>query len=151
MNKTPHFSKQDQERDWYVVDVQGQVLGRAAQAVAKLLIGKHTPRFTPGQDCGSFVVVLNADKITVTGNKLQQKHYYRHSGYPGGIYSKTLEQRMASQPEEVFRDAVKNMLPHNKLGKRLITKLKVYSGELHRKKHSAQNPQEITIEQLNAR
>lgn len=146
MSKTPYFTKDRVERPWYVVDLKGQVLGRAAAGVAKLLIGKTEPTYTPGQDCGSFVVVLNAEKIAVTGNKLLQKRYYRHSGYPGGISSKTLEQRLELQPNEVFRDAVKNMLPHNKLGKRLITKLKVYAGSEH--PHKAQMPKEITVEQL---
>ena len=146
MSKTPYFTKDRVERPWYVVNIDGHVLGRAAAGVAKLLIGKHEPTFTPGQDCGAFVVVLNASKITVTGNKMLQKKYYHHSGYPGGISSKTLEQRMAQQPTEVFRDAVKNMLPHNKLGKRLITKLKIYAGSEH--PHSAQLPKEITVEQL---
>jgi large subunit ribosomal protein L13 len=146
MSNTPYFTKDRVERPWYVVDLEGQVLGRAAAGVAKLLIGKTEPTYTPGQDCGAFVVVLNAAKIAVTGRKLQQKTYYHHSGYPGGITARTLQQRLGMQPNEVFRDAVKNMLPHNKIGKRLITKLKIYAGGEH--PHSAQMPKEITVEQL---
>ncbi len=142
MSKTPYFTKDKLERPWYVAE-------RAAAGVAKLLIGKTEPTYTPGQDCGAFVVVLNAGKIAVTGNKMLQKTYYHHSGYPGGITAKTLEKRMAVQPNEVFRDAVKNMLPHNKLGKRLITKLKIYAGSEH--PHGAQMPKEITVEQLAVR
>lgn len=148
MTKTPYLTKDTVTRPWYVLDADGQVLGRFAQAVAKLLIGKHRPEFTPGQDCGGFVVVINAAKIRVTGRKLQQKHYYRHSGYPGGLKTRTLEQRMQRQPAEVIRDAVKGMLPRNKLGRRLITKLKVYKGPEHT--HHAQQPELLSTEQLAA-
>jgi len=146
MSKTPYFTKDKLERPWYVVDAEGQILGRFAQGVAKLLIGKNRPEFTPGQDCGGFVVVLNADKIKVTGRKLADKKYYRHSGYPGGIKERTLEQRMARDPEGVIRDAVKGMLPQNKLRDRFMTKLKVYAGADH--PHQAQLPETVGIEQL---
>jgi len=146
MSKTPYFTKDRVERPWYVVDAEGMLLGRFAQGVAKLLIGKNRPEFTPGQDCGGFVVVVNADKFAVTGTKLQNKHYYRHSGYPGGIRSRTLEQRIARDPEQLIREAVKGMLPSNKLGNRLITKLKVYRGADH--PHKAQQPEAVTYEQL---
>jgi len=140
MSKTPYFTKDRVERPWYVADADGQYLGRFAATVAELLIGKNRPEFTPGQDCGGFVVVINADKISVTGRKLQQKKYYNHSGYPGGLRERTLAQRMGRDPDGVIRDAVKGMLPKNKLGSRLITKLKVYAGPEH--PHSAQMPQQ---------
>jgi large subunit ribosomal protein L13 len=143
MSKTPYFTKDRVERPWYVVDADGQLLGRFAATVAALLIGKNRPEFTPGQDCGGFVVVINADKISVTGRKLQQKKYYNHSGYPGGLRERTLAQRMGRDPDGVIRDAVKGMLPKNKLGSRLITKLKVYTGPEH--PHAAQMPQQYDL------
>jgi large subunit ribosomal protein L13 len=146
MSKTPYFTKDRIERPWYLVDADGQVLGRFAAAVAALLIGKNRPEYTPGQDCGGFVIVVNAGKIRVTGRKLQQKSYHRHSGYPGGLKSRTLAQRMVRDPEGVIRDAVKGMLPKNKLGSRLITKLKVFAGAEH--VHQAQSPRAVGIEQL---
>lgn len=148
MGKTPYFTQDKVERKWYVVDATDQRLGRMAQGIAKLILGKNNPQYTPGQDCGAFVVVLNADKIAVTGRKLSGKRYYRHSGYPGSIRSLTLEQRLSRDPEEVIREAVKGMLPHNKRGNRLITKLKVYRGSDH--PHSAQGPEELSVEQLQA-
>lgn len=148
MSKTPYFTKDRVERPWYVVDLEGQVFGRACTKIAALLIGKNRPEYTPGQDCGGFVIVLNADKIKVTGNKLDGKIYYRHSGYPGGIRSRTLAERLEKHPEELIRSAVKGMLPHNKIGNRLITKLKVYTGNDH--PHKAQNPTVLTAEQLAA-
>jgi large subunit ribosomal protein L13 len=146
MSGTPYFTKDTAKREWYVVDVNGQVLGRAAAGIAKLLTGKNKPEFTPGQDCGAFVVVINADKIRVTGAKLHDKIYYRASGYPGGLYQRTFAERMNLHPEEVIRDAVKGMLPRNKIGNRLITKLKVYTGENH--PHAAQEPVLMPAEQL---
>jgi large subunit ribosomal protein L13 len=148
MSNTPYFTKDRVKRDWYVVDLDGQVLGRAAAGIAKLLIGKNKPEFQPGQDCGGFVVVLNAGKVRVTGNKLLDKKYYRASGYPGGLHTRTLQERLDLQPQEVIRDAVKGMLPHNKIGNRLITKLKVYTGSEH--PHSAQEPSTLSFEQLAA-
>lgn len=139
MSKSPYFTKDRVERPWYVVDAEGQLLGRFAASVAGLLIGKNRPEFTPGQDCGGFVIVINAEKIGVTGRKLQQKKYYNHSGYPGGMRERTLAQRLTRDPDGVIRDAVKGMLPKNKLGSRLITKLKVYAGPEH--PHKAQMPQ----------
>lgn len=146
MSKTSYFTKETRDRPWYVVDLDGQVLGRAAAGIAKLLIGKNQPHYTPGQDTGGFVIAVNAAKVKVTGAKAEDKHYYRHSGYPGGIKSKTFNQRIESEPVEVIRDAVKGMLPKNKLGARLITKLKIYSGENH--PHSAQQAQNVSAEQL---
>ncbi|MCB1220286.1 MAG: 50S ribosomal protein L13 [Planctomycetales bacterium] len=148
MSKTPYFTKETVERPWYVVDLEGEVFGRACTRIAALLIGKNRPEYTPGQDCGGFVVVLNADKIKVTGTKLANKHYYNHSGYPGGIRHRTLGERLEKQPEELIRSAVKGMLPHNKIGARLITKLKVYTGTDH--PHQAQNPTVLSAEQFAA-
>jgi len=148
MSRTPYFTKQVIERPWFVVDAEDQVLGRFAAGVAKLLIGKNRPEYTPGQDCGQFVIVLNADKIRTTGKKLASKMYYNHSGYPGGLRKRTLAQRLSQDAAEVVRDAVKGMLPKNKLGKRLITKLKVYEGSDH--PHQAQLPEQISFEQLAA-
>src|SRR5438128_798765 len=131
MGNTPYFTKDNVKRNWYVVDLEDKVLGRAAAGIAKLIIGKNRPEFQPGQDCGGFVVVLNADKVRVTGNNLEDKKYYNASGYPGGLRTRTLQERLTKQPAEVIRDAVKGMLPHNKVGHRLITKLKVYTGSDH--------------------
>jgi large subunit ribosomal protein L13 len=138
MSKTAYFTKGTADRKWYTIDLEGQVLGRAATKIAALLVGKDVPEYTPGQDCGAFVVALNADKIRVTGRKQEQKIYYRASGYPGGLKQRTFSERMQLQPEEVIRDAVKGMLPKNKIGSRLITKLKVYRGAEH--PHAAQLP-----------
>jgi large subunit ribosomal protein L13 len=148
MSNTPYFTKERVERKWYVVDATDQVLGRLSATVAKILLGKHLPTYTPGQDTGGFVVVINADKVRVTGTKLDNKWYHRHSGYPGGLKSFTLRQRMGSNSSEVIRDAVKGMLPHNKVGARLITKLKVYGSDNH--PHSAQVPETLSAEQLKA-
>lgn len=146
MSTTPYFTKDRVDRPWYVVDAEGVVLGRLAVGVAKLLIGKNRAQFTPGQDCGGFVVIINADKVRFTGTKLLNKVYYTHSGFPGGLRAKTLGERMQRQPLEVVREAVKGMLPHNKLGARLITKLKLYATADH--PHQAQQPVVITAEQL---
>jgi large subunit ribosomal protein L13 len=148
MSTTPYFTKERVERPWYVVDAEGIVLGRLAAGVAKLLIGKNRPEYTPGQDCGAFVIVLNADKIGITGRKLKDKKYYTHSGFPGGLRTKTLGERMQKHSTEVVREAVKGMLPHNKIGARLITKLKLYSGAKH--ENQAQMPIVLTAEQLAA-
>jgi large subunit ribosomal protein L13 len=146
---TPYFTKERVERKWYVVDCTDQVLGRCAANIAKILIGKTEATYQPGQDTGGFVVAINTDKIRVTGTKLKNKVYYRHSGYPGGLKEATLEERMKKDSREVIRDAVKGMLPHNKIGARLITKLKIYSNDKH--PHSAQGPVEISAEQMTAR
>lgn len=138
MNRTSYFTKADADRKWYVVDAKGQVLGRLATKVAKLLIGKHTPSFTYGQDTGAFVVVVNAQEVKVTGKKLSDKIYWTHSMYPGGLKAKPLGKKLAENAAEAFRFSVKGMLPRNKLGDRLITKLKVYSGPTH--PHQAQKP-----------
>jgi large subunit ribosomal protein L13 len=126
------------ERRWYVVDAEGQTLGRLATRIADALRGKRKPEYTPHIDTGDFVVVVNADKIAVTGKKLEQKIYYRHSGYPGGLRERTLSEELARRPTEVLRKAVKGMLPRNRLARQQITKLKIYAGPEH--PHVAQNP-----------
>jgi large subunit ribosomal protein L13 len=139
--KTKFAKKEDVERKWYVVDAQDQVLGRMATRIAMYLRGKHKPIFTPHADAGDFVIVVNAEKVKVTGNKLNDKLYQRHTGYIGGLREKTLKERMSSEPENVIRDAVEGMLPKNRLGRALIKKLKVYRGPHH--SHAAQKPEII--------
>jgi large subunit ribosomal protein L13 len=126
------------QRDWYVVDAEGQTLGRLATQIADRLRGKAKPQFTPHVDTGDFVVVVNAEKIAVTGNKLDDKLYYRHSGYPGGLRSRPLREQLERVPTEVLRKAVKGMLPRNRLGRQQLTKLKIYAGPEH--PHGAQEP-----------
>ncbi len=131
------------ERNWYVVDATGLTLGRLATQIADALRGKRKPEYTPHCDTGDFVIVVNAEKITVTGNKREQKRYYRHSGYPGGLRSRTLNEMLERRPEEVIRKAVKGMLPRNRLGRQQLTKLKVYAGPDH--PHAAQQPEPMEI------
>jgi large subunit ribosomal protein L13 len=131
-------------RDWYLVDGDGQTLGRLATLIADTLRGKRKPQYTPHVDTGDFVVVVNADKIAVTGNKLDQKRYFRHSGYPGGLRSRTLRDQLERRPTEVLRLAVKGMLPRNRLARRQLTKLKIYAGPDH--PHASQNPQPLNLE-----
>jgi large subunit ribosomal protein L13 len=128
-------------REWILVDANGQNLGRLATKVASLLLGKHKPSFTPGVDMGDFVIVVNASHIRVTGNKLEEKFYYRHSQYPGGLKEISLRQQLAKHPDRVITEAVWGMLPHNKLGRQLIKKLKVYAGQDH--PHEAQQPRQL--------
>lgn len=125
-------------REWVVVDAADQILGRLSTQIADTLRGKNKPEYTPHIDTGDFVVVINAEKIKVTGKKLTDKLYYRHSGYPGGIRSRTLEEQLDRRPEEVIRMAVKGMLPRTKMGRAQLNKLKIYVGDQH--PHSAQNP-----------
>ncbi len=139
--KTWNAKAEDVEREWFVVDAEGQTLGRLATRIADTLRGKRKPTYTPHVDTGDFVVVVNAEKIRVTGSKLDQKRYYRHSGYPGGLRSRTLREQLDRQPAEVIRKAVKGMLPRNRLANRQITKLKVYAGPNH--PHEAQNPKPL--------
>ena len=143
-NRTYQANAQDRERDWYVVDAQGKTLGRLATQIADVLRGKRKPTYTPHVDVGDFIVVINAEKIAVTGNKLEAKRYWRHSGYPGGIRSRTLGEMLQRQPEEVIRKAVKGMLPRNRLARKQLTKLKVYAGPEH--PHQAQKPETLEIE-----
>jgi large subunit ribosomal protein L13 len=139
--KTWNAKAEDVERRWYVVDAEGETLGRLATRIADTLRGKGKPTYTPHVDSGDFVVVVNADKIGVTGNKLDAKRYYRHSGYPGGLRSRTLREQLERRPTEVIRTAVKGMLPRNRLARRQITKLKVYAGPVH--PHDAQSPEPL--------
>jgi large subunit ribosomal protein L13 len=141
--RTYQANAQDRERDWYVVDAQGKTLGRLASQIAEILRGKRKPTYTPHVDVGDFVVVVNAEKVAVTGKKLTDKLYYRHSGYPGGIRSRTLGEMLERRPEEVLRKAVKGMLPRNRLARQQLTKLKVYAGPDH--PHQAQQPKDLEI------
>ena len=131
----------DVERAWYVVDAEGQTLGRLASSVATILRGKHKPIYNPAVDCGDFVIVLNADKIAVTGRRMEQKKYYRHSLYIGGLEGKNL--RAPLHPERVIQSAVRGMLPKNALGRKMFKKLKVYAGAEH--PHQAQQPQPLEL------
>jgi large subunit ribosomal protein L13 len=135
---------QEVRHAWYVIDAQGQVLGRMASRIAMVLSGKHKPIYTPGVDTGDYVIVINADKVQVTGKKSEKKIYYRHSLYPGGLRSETFSQLLARKPERIIELAVKRMLPQNRLGRKLFTKLKVYSGSEH--PHQAQNPQPLALD-----
>jgi large subunit ribosomal protein L13 len=141
--KTYVANSTTRERNWLVVDANGQTLGRLATQIADALRGKRKPEYTPHVDTGDFVVVVNAEKISVSGNKRAEKRYYRHSGYPGGIKSRTLEEMLERRPEEVIRLAVKGMLPRNRLARKQLTKLKVYAGPEH--PHAAQQPQPLEI------
>jgi len=139
-----YVPKQDEiSRDWLVVDASNQVLGRLASQVAMLLRGKHKAEFTPFLDTGDFVVVVNAERVKVTGAKTENKLYYRHSGYPGGLKVETLRERLDKYPERVIRAAVKGMLPKNRLGRKLLKKLKVYEGPEH--PHEAQQPKNFIV------
>jgi large subunit ribosomal protein L13 len=131
-------------REWYLVDAEGKTLGRLATQIADTLRGKRKPQYTPHVDTGDFVIVVNAEKIQVTGNKLDQKRYYRHSGYPGGLRSRTLREQLERRPTEVLRIAVKGMLPKNRLARQQITKLKIYAGPEH--PHEAQNPRLLELD-----
>jgi len=131
------------ERDWYVVDAQDETLGRLASRIAPILKGKHKPSYTPHLDCGDFVIIVNAEKVRVTGRKLDQKFYHRHSGYPGGLTSTSLRDQLAKHPERVLEAAIRGMLPKNKLGRRMIKKLKVYAGDEH--PHQAQQPKPLEL------
>jgi large subunit ribosomal protein L13 len=142
--KTYVATPQTRERNWLVVDASGQTLGRLATRIADALRGKRKPEYTPHIDTGDFVIVVNAEKIAVTGSKLTEKRYWRHSGYPGGIKSRTLEEQLRRRPEEVIRHAVKGMLPRTRLGRKQLTKLKVYAGPDH--PHQAQQPQPMETE-----
>src|SRR5438105_12578616 len=131
-------------REWYLVDAEGQTLGRLATQIATVLRGKNKPQYTAHVDTGDFVVVVNAEKIAVTGNKLDQKMYYKHSGYPGGLRSRPLREQLRRQPTEVLRKAVKGMLPRNRLGRAQLGKLKIYAGPEH--PHDAQTPKPLPLE-----
>jgi large subunit ribosomal protein L13 len=141
--KTHVVKAGDVQRAWWVVDAEGQTLGRLAARIAHVLRGKHKPTFTPHLDVGDFVIVVNADKVRVTGQKLDQKMYYSHSGYPGGLRSRSLRTLLERHPTRVLEFAVRGMLPKNTLGERMFKKLKVYAGPTH--PHQAQEPKELTL------
>jgi large subunit ribosomal protein L13 len=134
---------EDIQRDWYVVDASGQTLGRLASEVAQIVRGKHKPIYSPSMDVGDYVIVVNADKIHVTGRKLNQKVYYRHSGYPGGLKEVSLRKMLEERPTRVIEHAVRGMLPKNRLGRKMLKKLKVYAGEDH--PHEAQQPKPLEL------
>jgi large subunit ribosomal protein L13 len=139
-----YFPKEGEiSRKWYVVDAAGQPLGRLASRVARILMGKENPKYTPFIDTGDHVVVINADKVKITGMKTDQKFYHRYTGYPGGLRSEALNKRMVRRPELVIEDAVSRMLPKNKLGKHMFSKLKVYKGDKH--PHTAQKPELLAV------
>jgi large subunit ribosomal protein L13 len=141
--KTYNAKPGEIQRDWYLVDAEGKTLGRLATQIAERLRGKGKPQYTPHVDTGDFVVVVNAEKITVTGKKLDEKMYYNHSGYPGGLRERTLREQLERRPTEVLRKAVKGMLPRNRLGRAQLTKLKIYAGAEH--PHEAQAPTKIEV------
>lgn len=141
MMKTISAKEQDVQRDWYVVDAQGQTLGRLATRTATILRGKHKPIYTPHVDCGDYVIIVNADKIHVTGQKMTQKKYYRHSGYPGGLKEVSLRDQLRKFPNRVLEAAIRGMLPKNRLGRQMFKKLKVYAGPNH--PHEAQQPKTL--------
>ena len=143
LGKTFVAKPSDRQRDWYVVDASGKTLGRLATQIADVLRGKRKPTYTPHIDTGDFVVVVNAEKIAVTGNKRADKLYHRHSGYPGGLHTRTFEQMIERRPEEIIRLAVKGMMPRNRLARKQLTKLKVYAGPEH--PHVAQKPTELEL------
>ena len=133
----------DIEQKWYLVDAHGKILGRLASKVAQILRGKHKPAFSPHLDLGDHIIIINAKKIRVTGRKAQQKFYYRHTGYPGGLRSKSLSVLLKDKPEWILEHAIKGMLPHNKLGRQIFKKLRVYAGDQH--PHQAQKPEILDI------
>lgn len=144
MQKTFSTTPKDIQREWWIVDADGQTLGRLASRIAEILRGKHKPYYAPHLDCGDFVIVINAEKIHVTGNRLDDKKYYSYSGYPGGLSSMTLREMLKKFPERAIEKAVKGMLPSNSpLGRQMYRKLKVYAGPNH--PHAAQNPKPLQI------
>jgi large subunit ribosomal protein L13 len=143
MKTTKVAKKEDVTRDWYLVDVDNKVLGRVATEIANVLRGKNKPTFTPSVDTGDFVIVVNAEKIALTGKKLSDKMYYSHSGYVGGLKEITAGKLIEKKPEDLLKKAVKGMLPKNKLARHMLKKLKIYAGEAH--PHAAQNPKNLNI------
>ena len=141
--ETTSIRAEEITRDWYIVDADNQTLGRLASRVAQILRGKNKRYFTPHMDMGDFVVIINAEKVKVTGNKEADKTYFRHSGYPGGITEINLKKVRQQHPEKIITNAVKGMLPHNRLGRKLLKHLKIYATEVH--PHTAQQPQAITL------
>ena len=144
MQKTYYPKPDEVSREWILVDADGQNLGRLASRIARILLGKDKPQFTPGVDIGDFVIVVNADKISVTGKRLDQKFYYRYSGYPGGIKKINLRDQLDKFPDRVIRNAVWGMVPHNRYGRKIMKKLRVFAGPDH--PHAAQQPKAITFD-----
>jgi len=145
VDKATHFFKtSDTQQKWHLVDAEGKTLGRIATVVARLLRGKHKPMFTPNADLGDFVVVVNASKIKLTGKRSEVKEYFHYTGYPGGATFEKFQDVLRKSPERVFEHAVKGMLPHNKLGRQIIKKMKVYAGPQH--PHAAQRPEAYTVQ-----
>lgn len=142
--KTYVAKEKDIDRKWLLVDAEGKVLGRLAVAIARVLMGKHKPIYTPNLDCGDFVVVINAEKIRLTGKKMQTKVYQRYSGYPGGLHITPIAEVLKKHPQRVIQEAVRRMLPKNKLGRQMLTKLKACAGEAHR--HEAQHPEPVELQ-----
>jgi len=143
MKNTYVMKKADLNPDWFIIDATGLTVGRLATEVAHILRGKHKPTFTPNMDCGDNVIIINADKVVFTGNKLEDKVYYRHTGHPGGLKEETAKSLLARKPERITENAVKGMLPKNKLGRQMYRKLFVYVGSEH--PHGAQQPKEYTL------
>ena len=144
MNKCTVMQKKEEvTRNWYEIDAEGKILGKIATEIAVRLMGKHKPSYTPHVDGGDYVVVVNADKFAVTGKKMLDKKYYRHSGYPGGLKVRNLEEMLEKKPTEIIRKAVERMLPKNKLGNQMINRLKIYTGNEH--DHVAQKPERIEL------
>ncbi|MFQ5649917.1 MAG: 50S ribosomal protein L13 [bacterium] len=141
--KTYIVNPDEVERKWLLVDAQGQILGRVASRVATILRGKHKPTFSPHMDVGDYVVIINAEKIRLTGKKAQMKRYYRHTGYPGGLRSDSFEELIRKAPEKILQRAIWGMLPHNRLGRKMYKKLKVYAGNSH--PHAAQSPERLEL------
>jgi len=141
--ETTSIRAEEITRDWYLVDADNQILGRLASRVAQILRGKNKPYFTPHMDMGDFVIIINAEKVKVTGSKESDKTYFRHSGYPGGITEVNLKKVRQQKPEMIIINAVKGMLPHNRLGRKLLKHLKIYAAEVH--PHTAQQPQIINL------
>ena len=141
--ETKSYKSGNVEQNWHLVDAQDKVLGRLAVKIATILSGKNKPQYSPNADLGDFVVVVNAEKVKVTGNKFSQKNYYHHTGYPGGLKTKSFEKMQEDSPEKIIEKAVKGMLPKNKLANQIIKKLKVYTGSAH--PHTGQQPKELSI------
>jgi large subunit ribosomal protein L13 len=144
--KTYSAKKEDLKQEWYLVDAQDRILGRLATQIANILRGKNKPVFTPYADAGDFVIVTNAEKIRLTGKKLENKCYYRHTGYPGGLKTRTAQEILTKKPEQLIELAVKGMLPKNRLGRKLIKKLKIYAGTAH--PHEAQQPKNLELREV---
>tara|TARA_B100000941_G_C28487060_1_gene545621 strand:- start:452 stop:883 length:432 start_codon:yes stop_codon:yes gene_type:complete len=141
--KTESIKSSEIVRDWYIVDAKDKTLGRLASSIAQILRGKNKVNFSPNLDMSDFIIVINADKVVLTGNKQNTKEYWRHTGYPGGQKTVSFKKMLEQKPDQIIRSAVKGMLPHNKLGRKLLNHLKVYSGSSH--PHGAQLPKELSI------